>query len=190
MEKVRRSNNSREAILDAAQKVAVEKGAGKVSLDSVAKEAGLTKGGVLYNFPSKEALISGMLGRLMNIYTPRITQHSATLNGQANPTLQSVFHVIGELDTMNANIPMAILATAAHNAELLKPLREEKVLRYTQVCQEAALDKNTQAADEATLLWAAAEGLMLLDMLGLLPFDSIQKARLLKNLEAKAKEPL
>lgn len=170
--------------------MAVEKGAGKVSLDSVAKEAGLTKGGVLYNFPSKEALVSGMLERLMSIYTPKMTEYSATLKGQANPTLQSIFHVIGELDAMNTNIPMAILATAAHKTELLKPLREEKALRHAQVCQEATLDNHPQAADEASLLWAAAEGLMLLDMLGLLPFDNAQKMRLLNNLEAKAKEKL
>lgn len=184
MEKVRRSNNSREAILDAAQKVAVEKGAGKVSLDSVAKEAGLTKGGVLYNFPSKEALISGMLERLMNIYTPRITQHSATLDGQANPTLQSVFHVIGELDAMNANIPMAILATAAHNLELLQPLGREMQTRYNSICNE------TDSADEATLLWAAGEGLVLMDMLGLLPFSNQKKNQLLETLELKAKDNL
>ncbi len=187
MQKVRRSNNSREAILDAAQKVAVEKGAAKVSLDSVAKEAGLTKGGVLYNFPSKEALVSGMLERLMATYTPRINAHSIKLAKQANPTLQSVIHVISELEEINHNIPMAILAATAHNPELLKPLREEKEQRYAKICQET-LTKNTRATDDATLLWAASEGLMLLDMLGLLPFGSDKKTHLLEVLETKAKE--
>lgn len=184
MQKIRRSNNSREAILDAAQKVAVEKGAGKVSLDSVAKEAGLTKGGVLYNFPSKEALISGMLERLMTTYTPRVTDYSATLADQANPTLQSVFHVIREREEVDHNIPMAILAAAAHNLELLKPLRDEMAVRHTQICNEAS------SSDEATLLWAAGEGLMLMDMLGLLPFTSDKKAQLLELLELKAKDNL
>ena len=185
MQKVRRSNNSREAILDAAQKVAVEKGAGKVSLDSVAKEAGLTKGGVLYNFPSKEALISGMLERLMNTYAPRVAEYSATLTGQANPTLQSVFHVIRELEEVDHNIPMAILAAAAHNLKLLQPLGEETLARHNKICKEAS-----SSADEATLLWAAGEGLMLMDMLGLLPFDSEKKTQLLEVLELKAQEKL
>lgn len=184
MQKVRRSNNSREAILDAAQKVAVEKGAGKVSLDSVAKEAGLTKGGVLYNFPSKEALISGMLERLMTTYTPKVAEHSAKLVDQPNPTLQSVFHVIRELEEVDHNIPMAILAAAAHNLKLLQPFGDETLTRYKKICSEA------NSADEATLLWAAGEGLMLMDMLGLLPFSSDKKTQLLKVLELKAQENL
>lgn len=182
MQKVRRSNNSSEAILDAAQRVAVERGAAKVSLDTVAKEAGLTKGGVLYNFPSKEALISGMLERLMNTYTPKVAEHSATLEGQPNPTLQSNFHVIRELEEINHNIPMAILAAAAQNLELLKPLRDETVTRYTKICEEAT------SADEASILWAAGEGLMLLDMLGILPFSSEKKNQLLDVLKSKAQE--
>lgn len=184
MQKVRRSNNSRETILDAAQKVAVEKGAGKVSLDSVAKEAGLTKGGVLYNFPSKEALISGMLNRLMGTYTPRVAEHAASLADQANPTLQSVFHILREREELDHNIPMAILAAAAHNQKLLHPLREEALIRHKKICDEA------ESADEATLLWAAGEGLVLMDMLGLLPFDSDKKTQLLEVLELKAKENL
>jgi len=184
MQKSRRSNNSRELILDAAQKVAVEKGAAKVSLDSVAKEAGLTKGGVLYNFPSKEALVSGMLERLMATYSPNITEYSAELVGQANPTLQSVFQVIRELEVVDHNIPMAILAAAAHNLNLLKPLRAEIQSRYKAICNEASSE------DEATLLWAAGEGLMLIDMLGLLPFDGKKKTQLLQVLELKAQEKL
>lgn len=184
MQKTRRSNNSRELILDAAQKVAVEKGAGKVSLDSVAKEAGLTKGGVLYNFPSKEALVSGMLERLMTTYTPRVAEQEAKLLDQPNPTLQSVFHVIRELEEVDHNIPMAILAAAAHNLDLLKPLREETNHRLQKIRNQAT------APDEATLLWAAGEGLMLMDMLGLLPFDAKKKTQLLEVLELKAQEKL
>lgn len=190
MQKVKRSNNSREAILDAAHKVAVEKGAAKVSLDSVAKEAGLTKGGVLYNFSGKENLISGMLERLIGTYTPRINEHSTQLAKPANnPTLQSVIRIISELKEVNQNIPLAILAAAAHNPELLKPLREEKQQRYEKICQET-LSNNQATEDEATLLWAAAEGLMWLEMLGLLPFSSDKKTRLLEVLETKAQEKL
>lgn len=179
-DKPRRRNNSRQAILEAAQRVAVEKGANKVSLDSVAKEAGLTKGGVLYNFPSKDALISGLLERLLATYGPLIDNNVVALQDQPNPTLRSIFKVIGQLEELDQNIPMAILAAAAENLELLQPLRSVVAGRYQRVEQEA------EDAEEATLLWAAAEGLMLLDMLGLLPFDADKKAHLLQKLDQKA----
>lgn len=183
MTKARRSNNSREDILDAAQRVAVEKGAAKVSLDSVAREAGLTKGGVLYNFPSKEALITGMLERLMDSYRPIVDSHQELFAGQPNPTLQSTVKVIREHNKADRNISMAIMAAAAQNLALLQPIREEITLRFNQLCSE------TDNPDMAALLWAASEGLMLMDMMKMLPFDEARKESLLDCLAERAKEP-
>src|SRR5215468_3850592 len=55
--------NSREAILDAAEALASDVGANHMSLDAVARRAGISKGGLLYQFPSKVALLQGMLER-------------------------------------------------------------------------------------------------------------------------------
>lgn len=184
MQKNKRSNNSTENILDAAQQVAAQQGAAKVSMDTVAKKAGLTKGGVLYNFPSKEALVSGMLERLISAYTPKVNTYEASLTDSPNPSLQAVIHAVRELEEVNPNIFMAILAAAAHNLDLLQPWRDLKVERYTKIRAQAT------AADEASILWAASEGLMLLDMLGVLPFDSEHKAYLLGLLEEKAQQPI
>lgn len=183
MVKARRSNNSREAILDAAQRVAVEKGAAKVSLDSVAREAGLTKGGVLYNFPSKEALITGMLERLIGSYQPIVDSHQELFAGQPNPTLQSTLKIVRDHNHADRNISMAILAAAAQNLALLQPIREEIAGRFNQLCSE------TDNPDMAALLWAASEGLMLMDMLKILPFDAARKETLLDCLAERAREP-
>jgi len=48
--------SSRERILDAAAELVSEIGSGRLALGSVAERAGLSKGGLLYNFP-KEALL-------------------------------------------------------------------------------------------------------------------------------------
>lgn len=183
MVKARRSNNSREDILDAAQRVAVEKGAAKVSLDSVAREAGLTKGGVLYNFPSKEALIAGMLERLMDSYRPLVDSHQELFAGQHNPTLQSTLKIIRDHNQADRNVSMAIMAAAAQNLSLLQPIREEITARFNQLCSE------TDNPDMAALLWAASEGLMLMDMLKMLPFDEARRESLLDCLAERAKEP-
>lgn len=182
MSKRRRSNNSRLSILEATQRVAVERGANKISLDSVAKEAGLTKGGVLYNFPNKDALITGLLERLLDNYGPLIEQNVVQLQGEPQPMLRSLCRVIDQLQELDQNIPMAILAAAAENLSLLEPLRRDMASRYQQVQEEAP------EPDEASLLWCAAEGLMLLDLFGLLPFDLKRKSELLKLLEDKAGE--
>src|SRR3989337_1315491 len=49
--------SSREKILDAAAELVAEIGAGRLTLEAVAERAGLSKGGLLYNFPTKAALL-------------------------------------------------------------------------------------------------------------------------------------
>jgi len=58
-----RSNSRRETLLEAAQAVVAERGGGGLTLDAVAAQAGLSKGGVLYHFPTKEALIVAMIDK-------------------------------------------------------------------------------------------------------------------------------
>src|SRR5258707_15265358 len=51
----------RERILAAAMAVAKESGAGRLSLDAIAKRAGVSKGGLLYHFPKKDALMRALV---------------------------------------------------------------------------------------------------------------------------------
>jgi len=48
---------TRDVILDAAERVVSREGSGRLTIDAVVRESGFSKGGVLYNFPSKQALI-------------------------------------------------------------------------------------------------------------------------------------
>ena len=56
----------RTALLDAALTVVRRDGAAALTLDAVAAEAGVSKGGVLYHFGSKRALIDGLLERWLD----------------------------------------------------------------------------------------------------------------------------
>jgi AcrR family transcriptional regulator len=56
--------SSKVGILDAAEAVVLESGARHMTLDAVAVKAGVSKGGLLYHFPTKDALLRAMLDRL------------------------------------------------------------------------------------------------------------------------------
>jgi AcrR family transcriptional regulator len=60
----RRQTIDRDALLDAAERVVLRQGAGQLTIDAVAAEAGVSKGGVLYAFPSKDALINAVFNRV------------------------------------------------------------------------------------------------------------------------------
>src|SRR5689334_4878280 len=56
---------TRTRLLDAATEVLLRDGAQALTLDAVAKQAQVSKGGLLYHFPSKQALVAGMVQRLV-----------------------------------------------------------------------------------------------------------------------------
>ncbi len=57
--------SARERILDALSTVVVRNGVAAATLDAVCAEAQVSKGGLLYHFPSRDALFDGLRQRLM-----------------------------------------------------------------------------------------------------------------------------
>jgi AcrR family transcriptional regulator len=68
--------NASDEILQAAETVAIDEGLASLTIDRVAAVSGKSKGGVLYHFPTKEALIKGMIDR---IGQAQICGHSTTV---------------------------------------------------------------------------------------------------------------
>lgn len=60
----RPASTTRERILDAFETLVVTGGSRTATLEAVAAEADVTKGGLLYHFPNKDAMLAGMIERL------------------------------------------------------------------------------------------------------------------------------
>lgn len=58
------SSSTRDRLLDAFEELLIEHGERAATLDGVAAAAGVSKGGLLYHFGSKAALVDGLLARL------------------------------------------------------------------------------------------------------------------------------
>jgi AcrR family transcriptional regulator len=56
--------SARDRVLDAYETLLIDNGPSAATLDAVAAAAGVSKGGLLYHFASKEALVTGLLDRL------------------------------------------------------------------------------------------------------------------------------
>ncbi len=54
-------------LLESAAMIAGRDGIAALSLNAVAREAGVSKGGVLHHFPNKQALIYALFARLLAI---------------------------------------------------------------------------------------------------------------------------
>ena len=55
----------RRNLLECTAKIAAELGIAKVTIEAVAKSAGITKGGLLHHFPSKRTLIDAMVSDML-----------------------------------------------------------------------------------------------------------------------------
>ncbi|GAA1765524.1 TetR/AcrR family transcriptional regulator [Agromyces humatus] len=55
---------AREAVLDAFERIIIAEGERAATLDATARAAGVSKGGLLYHFGSRHALIAGLIERL------------------------------------------------------------------------------------------------------------------------------
>jgi AcrR family transcriptional regulator len=133
-------------ILAAARAIAAREGAGKITIDAVAKEAGLSKGGVLYNYPTKKALLSGLLDAMLAEHRELLgsvpERHPArTLRGHLETVLRS--------EDVDDDLSMAILATAASDPQLLDPLRAELTEDIGRI-----LSDTQDAARAMVALWA------------------------------------
>ncbi|WP_024793115.1 TetR/AcrR family transcriptional regulator [Tomitella biformata] len=58
------ARSTRDRILDALEQLLLDAGPLHTTLDAVAAAAGVSKGGLLYHFPSKDALLAAMVRRL------------------------------------------------------------------------------------------------------------------------------
>jgi len=116
------TRNASLRILEAARAIAAREGAGKVTIKAVATEAGLSKGGVLYNFPTKKALLSGLLDQMLTAQRDFLAK---VPERQPSRTLHGYFEAVRHSEDLNDDLSMAILAAAASDPQLLDPLRTE-----------------------------------------------------------------
>lgn len=105
----------KEKILFEANKVIAKKGLNSFTLEEVAKEAGISKGGLLYHFPSKDKLIQGLIQFYMEQFENKIDKKR---------WLKSLVKEHFNYDSENSPCITGLLAAVAMNQELLEPVKE------------------------------------------------------------------
>jgi len=116
--------NSRKLdILDAASRIVDEQGIFNLTLDAVAKEAGLSKGGLFYHYPSKEALVRGMVDHLANNYEEKISKDMEVSPDEKGKFIRSYVNVTFNQSKENKHKNAVLLAAKAVDYDLLDPIR-------------------------------------------------------------------
>jgi AcrR family transcriptional regulator len=166
-------------ILDAANRIVQQQGVERLTLEQTAREAGVSKGGLLYHFPSKEALIEGMiryyLERFSQDYEEAHAEDSAERPGQwTRAYLHTTYADKERIPSMSSGL----LAAIATNPTLLAPMQrgfEEWVNRL----EDDGIDPTI-----ATVIRLAVDGLWLVELFGLAQPDPQRRQEVLAVLDA------
>lgn len=179
--------STRERILDAAEAVVDAQGVGRLTLDAVAQAAGVSKGGMLYHFPGKEALTVAMIER----FTARF---DAAVEGLAAEDPEPVGRVtraylratLGEapatgpsFDHACASITAALVAFPEHLAQV----------RAQSARWQARMEQDGLDPVLATVVRLAIDGLWLGENLSLLRLEPETRRVVTDRLRAWAAAP-
>lgn len=89
---------ARAKVLHAYAELLVSSGERSATLDAVADLAGVSKGGLLYHFPSKEALAEGLMEHLRELTAADVTAMRAAPGGVVDYLLRTSTVVDGEFE--------------------------------------------------------------------------------------------
>ncbi len=169
----------REKMLLAAAELIVKHGADALTLDAVAANAGISKGGLLHHFPTKDALIHGMLDHL----TQRFLDKQAQLLARETPgTPGRWLRAYIDMTFTDDEAPDVFDQALAHLVVIdpdLRPMLQEK-FRYLGEC---ARDDGLPPG-QAELIRIACDGYWLGNILGMSDLDAAQRAQLRDTLHA------
>lgn len=153
--------SSRLKILLAADELAHELGPGNLSLDAVAQRAGVSKGGLLYNFPTKAKLMEALVEHHIHAFDATLSAKERANGEERNGLLAAYLElVMADLGKKQAP-PSGVLAALAENPDFIAPVRQ-----YNRVL----LDRlKAGATDEsaAVVMFLALEGMRAMQVFGL-----------------------
>lgn len=168
--------SKRLALLQAAARVVERQGSAQLTLEAVAAEAGLSKGGLLYHFPTKQALIEAMVAQLVEEFSQDVEERRQ--GGAFLPAyIRATFDYHPQL-----SVASVLAAALSHDPPLLEPLQ-----RGFEAWRQAAL-ADPVSAPRADLVRLAVDGLWFTELFALAPLAGKDRRRLQQELLALCQE--
>ena len=122
----RRADARPDEVLDAALKLFSRRGFAHTTVDQVARQAGLSKGAVYLYFPSKKALLTGLVRRAVGPVADVATATIADYRGDPRPIIRQLMMMLAaRLQDGAFAVPKLIMHEAASAPEVAQMYREE-----------------------------------------------------------------
>lgn len=168
-----KAGRTKSSILKAANDVVRHDGVSGLTLDRVAEVAGISKGGLLYHYATKQDLIVGMLEATLRETDDRLND-LADANGRASGAFaQAYLDFVRSGDHAEANTASSIFAAAALEDGDLTLAQERFQQWQGRLIADDGLDETV-----GLLARVVGDGLWLIDLFGLAPPTDQQREAL------------
>lgn len=127
------STSTRDRLLDATEQVLLGEGLTGLTLDAVAAVAGTSKGGLLYHFPSKDALVVGLVERLGEVFDAEI--EAAREEGRSVVDLSLAVPDLGDREQTLVRALLAVLRSS-DTVTALQPAVQRVFARWQELLTE------------------------------------------------------
>jgi AcrR family transcriptional regulator len=158
-------SSAHDRVLNAAEARLLAMGPAGLVLDAIASDAGVSKGGLLYHFPNKEALVAGLCDRMLERFDLELAalkeREGDGAGAFVRAYLASTVTPEGRPADNSAQLMAGLLAVLGRDSAHLAAVRD-RFAQWHQALLDDGLDDTT-----ATIIRLAADGLWLSALLGL-----------------------
>jgi AcrR family transcriptional regulator len=180
--------SKRNSILDSAQALVIREGSSALTLDRIAGEAKVSKGGLLYHFATKENLVAALVSRSIEYLDKEIAICKKRFGDGPGANTQAFIAAMLEgqwaakagLAPHGLDLFATSVAAFSTSPDLIAPLRAA----YTR--WQASVEADRADPTLTTIARLAADGLWFTEFLGLSTFGPKQRARIIKQLKILA----
>src|SRR4051812_5675294 len=177
----RQPDITQQRLLEVAGELVTESGVMALTLDAVAKRAGVSKGGLLHHFPSKHALLMAMVADISYRFMGEVAEQAKDDPDAHGRSARAYVRTVVDEPASEIRRWGALSAAFMSDPSLLRDWR-------TKLAELRAVDA-AEGADPVGLMIArlAADGLWLADVCGLYGIDEEMRGRIADRLIALTK---
>lgn len=175
-------SSSREKLLDAAAELITQHGVHDHTLEGVAAAAGVTKGGLIYHFKTKDDLLGALVERMIEQLDQRNRAKAARRGDTPSALLLALVDDTFDMPHSEKLLLANLLAAAFSYPHLMGPAQQLFERLYGEFAETGP------KAGQALAIAAALDGISLLELLNLHQFTEQQRDAMRKALQRMAQE--
>ncbi|MCX8996075.1 TetR/AcrR family transcriptional regulator [Rhizobiaceae bacterium BDR2-2] len=173
----RKRRADKEEIIDAVGLVIRESGLDALSIDAVAKAAGIGKASVLYDFKSKDGLLAAFVERTIRLHHEAVDQLRGRYAQCPDTTMRALLEYLQSPESQDDLCNGMLVAAAASGNESFRTFLQQTFLEKMRVVEAEAAAPNT-----SLIAFLAIHGLFALEHFAFCPLEGDVRIRILNEI--------